>query len=213
MYKHALLNRDKMTPREALDILIEGNQRFTQNITANKDLQQLINLTKDKQHPFASVLSCSDSRAPVEMLFDQALGDIFSVRLAGNIASNYAVASLEFGTKYLQSKLIVVLGHTSCGAIKAACDDFQDGHITDLIELIKPAVANENSVQNTRDSTNNEFVTKVCEQNIRHQINQIILSSEIIRGLLESKSIGLVGGLYDLSNGKVNFIEDTFRFN
>ncbi len=212
MYKHPLLNRDKMTPKEALDILIEGNQRFTQNITANKDLQQLINLTKDKQHPFASVLSCSDSRAPVEMLFDQALGDIFSVRLAGNIASNYAVASLEFGTKYLQSKLIVVLGHTSCGAIKAACDDFQDGHITDLIELIKPAVANENSVQNTRDSTNNEFVTKVCEQNIRHQINQIILSSEIIRGLLESKSIGLVGGLYDLSNGKVNFIEDTFTF-
>ncbi len=212
MYKHPLLNRDKMTPREALDILIEGNQRFTQNITANKDLQQLINLTKDKQHPFASVLSCSDSRAPVEMLFDQALGDIFSVRLAGNIASNYAVASLEFGTKYLQSKLIVVLGHTSCGAIKAACDDFQDGHITDLIELIKPAVANENSVQNTRDSSNNEFLTKVCEQNIRHQINQIILSSEIIRGLLESKSIGLVGGLYDLSNGKVNFIEDTFTF-
>ena len=201
-----------MTPREALDILIEGNQRFTQNITANKDLQQLINLTKDKQHPFASVLSCSDSRAPVEMLFDQALGDIFSVRLAGNIASNYAVASLEFGTKYLQSKLIVVLGHTSCGAIKAACDDFQDGHITDLIELIKPAVANENSVQNTRDSSNNEFLTKVCEQNIRHQINQIILSSEIIRDLLESKSIGLVGGLYDLSNGKVNFIEDTFTF-
>lgn len=199
-----------MTPREALDILIEGNQRFTQNITANKDLQQLINLTKDKQHPFASVLSCSDSRAPVEMLFDQALGDIFSVRLAGNIASNYAIASLEFGTKYLQSKLIVVLGHTSCGAIKAACDDFQDGHITDLIELIKPAVANENSVQNTRDSTNNEFVTKVCEQNIRHQINQIILSSEIIRVLLESKSIGLVGGLYNLSNGKVNFLEDTF---
>lgn len=212
MYKHPLLNRDKMTPREALDILIEGNQRFTQNITANKDLQQLINLTKDKQHPFASVLSCSDSRAPVEILFDQALGDIFSVRLAGNIASNYAIASLEFGTKYLQSKLIVVLGHTSCGAIKAACDDFQDGHITDLIELIKPAVANENSVQNTRDSTNNEFVTKVCEQNIRHQINQIILSSEIIRGLLERKSIGLVGGLYDLSNGKVNFIEDTFTF-
>lgn len=210
MYKHPLLNRDKMTPREALDILIEGNQRFTQNITANKDLQQLINLTKDKQHPFASVLSCSDSRAPVEMLFDQALGDIFSVRLAGNIASNYAIASLEFGTKYLQSKLIVVLGHTSCGAIKAACDDFQDGHITDLIELIKPAVANENSVQNTRDSTNNEFVTKVCEQNIRHQINQIILSSEIIRVLLESKSIGLVGGLYNLSNGKVNFLEDTF---
>ena len=136
MYTHPLLDRDKITPREALEILVEGNRRFSDNVTANRDVRQLLQITKDKQHPFASVLSCSDSRAPVEMLFDQALGDIFSVRLAGNIATNYAIASLEFGTKYLGSKLIVVLGHSSCGAIKAACDDFKDGHITQLIELI-----------------------------------------------------------------------------
>lgn len=209
MYKHPLLNRDKMSPKEALDILIEGNHRFTENVTANKDLQQLIHLTKDKQHPFASVLSCSDSRAPVEMLFDQALGDIFSVRLAGNIASNYAIASLEFGTKYLNSRLIVVLGHTGCGAVKAVCDNFQDGHIGELLELIKPAVDKENTVLQDRASGNSEFVTKVCELNIRHQMNQIVQCSEIVRQLVETKMVGLVGGIYDISTGRVHFLEDT----
>eukprot|EP01137_Pigoraptor_chileana_P009225 Opistho-2@57162 len=143
MYKHPLLDRDKMTPREALDILIEGNQRFTSEVEEEKDFKALIQITKDKQHPFASFLSCSDSRAPVELLFDQALGDIFSVRLAGNIASDKAMGSLEFASKYLGSKLIVVMGHTSCGAVKAACDDFKDGHIGEIINLIKPAIRHE----------------------------------------------------------------------
>lgn len=212
MYKHPLLNRDKMTPREALDILIEGNQRFTSRLTADRDLQSLVLLTKDKQHPFASVLSCSDSRAPVEMLFDQALGDIFSVRLAGNIASNYAIASLEFGTKYLKSKLIVVLGHSSCGAVKAACDNFEDGHISQLLELIKPAVTQESTVKQTRDSTNDDFVARVSELNIRHQMNEMVQASEIIRELLANKAIGLVGAVYDVSTGHVEFLEDTVMF-
>ncbi|MBU3644122.1 MAG: carbonic anhydrase [Candidatus Methylopumilus sp.] len=210
MYTHPLLDRDKITPREALEILVEGNRRFSDNVTANRDVRQLLQITKDKQHPFASVLSCSDSRAPVEMLFDQALGDIFSVRLAGNIATNYAIASLEFGTKYLGSKLIVVLGHSSCGAIKAACDDFKDGHITQLIELIKPAVVMEKTESQTRNSGNADFVMKVCELNIRHQMHQIVYESEIIQKQLEARSIGIVGASYDLSTGKVKFYEDTF---
>jgi len=210
MYTHPLLDRDKITPREALEILVEGNRRFSDNVTANRDVRQLLQITKDKQHPFASVLSCSDSRAPVEMLFDQALGDIFSVRLAGNIATNYAIASLEFGTKYLGSKLIVVLGHSSCGAIKAACDDFKDGHITQLIELIKPAVIMEKSESQTRNSGNADFVMKVCELNIRHQMHQIVYESEIIQKQLEARAIGIVGASYDLSTGKVKFYEDTF---
>jgi carbonic anhydrase len=210
MYTHPLLDRDKITPREALEILVEGNRRFSDNVTANRDVRQLLQITKDKQHPFASVLSCSDSRAPVEMLFDQALGDIFSVRLAGNIATNYAIASLEFGTKYLGSKLIVVLGHSSCGAIKAACDDFKDGHITQLIELIKPAVIMEKTESQTRNSGNADFVMKVCELNIRHQMHQIVYESEIIQKQLEARSIGIVGASYDLSTGKVKFYEDTF---
>ncbi len=210
MYTHPLLDRDKITPREALEILVEGNRRFSDNVTANRDMKQLLQITKDKQHPFASVLSCSDSRAPVEMLYDQALGDIFSVRLAGNIATNYAIASLEFGTKYLGSKLIVVLGHSSCGAIKAACDDFQDGHITQLIELIKPAINMEKTESKTRNSGNADFVMKVCELNIRHQMNQIVTESEIIQKQLEARAIGIVGASYDLSTGKVKFFEDTF---
>jgi carbonic anhydrase len=210
MYTHPLLDRDKITPREALEILVEGNRRFSDNVTANRDVRQLLQITKDKQHPFASVLSCSDSRAPVEMLFDQALGDIFSVRLAGNIATNYAIASLEFGTKYLGSKLIVVLGHSSCGAIKAACDDFKDGHITQLIELIKPAVVMEKTESQTRNSGNADFVMKVCELNIRHQMHQIVYESEIIQKQLEGRAIGIVGASYDLSTGKVKFYEDTF---
>jgi len=210
MYTHPLLDRDKITPREALEILVEGNRRFSDNVTANRDVRQLLQITKDKQHPFASVLSCSDSRAPVEMLFDQALGDIFSVRLAGNIATNYAIASIEFGTKYLGSKLIVVLGHSSCGAIKAACDDFTDGHITQLIELIKPAVIMEKTESQTRNSGNADFVMKVCELNIRHQMHQIVYESEIIQKQLEARAIGIVGASYDLSTGKVKFYEDTF---
>jgi carbonic anhydrase len=211
MYKHPLLNRDKMSPQEAIDILVEGNHRFTNNLTSKKDFHSLIEMTKDKQHPFASLLSCSDSRAPVELLFDQALGDVFSVRLAGNIASDKSVGSLEFASKYLGTKLIVVLGHTSCGAIKAACDNFREGHIGEIINLIRPAVRQEKTILGTRDSSNEEFVAKVCEQNVRVQIKQIMHSSDILEDLLNEKKIGLIGGVYDVSTGQVNFLEDTLR--
>lgn len=206
MYKHPLIDRDKMTPQEALDILIEGNHRFTNNLAAHKDMQNLVQMTKDKQHPFASFLSCSDSRAPVELLFDQALGDIFSVRLAGNIASDKAIGSLEFGSKYLGSKLIVVLGHTSCGAVKAACDDFKDGHIGEITNLIKPAVRLEKSVLANRNSSNDEFVQKVCELSVQVQMDEILHSSEILQDMVANKQIAIVGGIYDLSTGDVRFM-------
>jgi carbonic anhydrase len=198
-----------MSPQEALDILIEGNHRFTNNLSVSKDLLNLVMLTKDKQHPFTSVLSCSDSRAPVEMLFDQALGDVFSVRLAGNIASDKVIGSLEFSSKYLGSKLIVVLGHTDCGAVKAACDNFREGHIGEIINLIRPAVRMEKTIVENRDSTNAEFLHKVCALNVRVQINEIIHSSDIIQDLLAEKQIGIVGGVYNLATGEVNFLADT----
>jgi carbonic anhydrase len=212
MYKHPLLDRDKMTAREALDILIEGNRRFTTDREEDKDFKTLIQITKDKQHPFASFLSCSDSRAPVELLFDQALGDIFSVRLAGNIASDKAMGSLEFASKYLGSKLIVVMGHSSCGAVKAACDDFKDGHIGEIINLIKPAIRHEKTVTDSaqRNSKNADFVEKINELNVRYQIDTIIRSSDIVDDMLQSKQIGIVGAIYDITNGKVNFLDDTF---
>lgn len=212
MYKHPLLNRDKMTPREALDILIEGNQRFTENITANKDLQQLLHLTKDKQHPFAGVLSCSDSRAPVEMLFDQALGDIFSVRLAGNIASDKAIGSLEFSSKYLGSKIIVVLGHTSCGAVKATCDHFAEGNISHVIDMITPALDLEKTINSERNSNNKEFVSKVEKLNVEMQMNNILRDSEILQGMISRHEVGLIGAMYDLSTGQVEFYEDSAHF-
>lgn len=211
MYKHPLIDRDKMTPREALDILIEGNQRFINNYQSDKDFQSLVQITKDKQHPFASILSCSDSRAPTELLFDQALGDVFSVRLAGNIASDKAIGSLEFSSKYLGSKLIVVMGHTSCGAVKAACDDFKDGHIGEIINLIKPSIRHEKTIATSeRNSKNPAFVEKVNELNVRHQIETIIRQSDIVDEMIESKQIAIVGAIYDLANGQVRFLEDTY---
>lgn len=212
MYKHPLLDRDKMTPQEALDILIEGNQRFLTDREEDKDFKALINITKDKQHPFASFLSCSDSRAPVELLFDQALGDIFSVRLAGNIASDKAIGSLEFSTKYLGSKLIVVMGHTSCGAVKAACDDFRDGHIGEIINFIKPSIRHEKTVKKAekRTSKNDEFVEKINALNVKHQIDTIIRQSDIVDEMLNDKQIAIAGAIYDIATGKVNFLEKTF---
>ncbi|MFM7013113.1 MAG: carbonic anhydrase, partial [Betaproteobacteria bacterium] len=174
----------------------------------NKDLHNLVMMTKEKQHPFVSMLSCSDSRAPVEMVFDQALGDVFSVRLAGNIASDKAIGSLEFGCKYLGSKLIVVLGHTGCGAVKAACDNFKDGHIGEITNLIKPAVRLEKSVLQNRDSSNAEFVTKVCELSVQVQMDEIIHSSEILQDMLASRQIAIVGGIYELASGEVRFMDN-----
>jgi carbonic anhydrase len=212
MYKHPLLDRDKMTAREALDILIEGNHRFITDREQDKDFKSLIQITKDKQHPFSSFLSCSDSRAPVELLFDQALGDVFSVRLAGNIASDKAIGSLEFGSKYLGSKLIVVMGHSSCGAVKAACDDFKDGHIGEIINLIKPSIRHEKTINDPaqRNSKNSDFVEKICALNVKYQIETIIRCSDIIDDMLQTKQIGIVGAVYDISTGKVDFMEDTF---
>ena len=208
MYKHPLLDRDKMTPQEALDMLIDGNHRFANNLTTNKDLHNLVMMTKDRQHPFVSTLSCSDSRAPVEMVFDQALGDVFSVRLAGNIASDKAIGSLEFGCKYLGSKLIVVLGHSDCGAVKAACDNFKDGHIGEITNLIKPAVRLEKNVLEHRDSSNAEFVAKVCELSVQVQMDEIMHSSEILQDMLANKQIAIVGGIYDLATGNVRFMDN-----
>jgi carbonic anhydrase len=212
MYKHPLIDRDKMLPREAMEILMEGNQRFLNNYQSDKDFQSLVQITKDKQHPFASILSCSDSRAPTELLFDQALGDVFSVRLAGNIASDKAIGSLEFSSKYLGSKLIVVMGHTGCGAVKAACDDFKDGHIGEIINLIKPSIRHEKTVtnQDERNSKNPDFVEKINELNVRYQIDTIVRLSDIVDEMLDNKQIAIVGAIYDLATGKVNFLEDTY---
>lgn len=205
MYRHPEIDRDKLSPRQALDILIEGNQRFKNNVLREHDMLRVRDVNVDKQHPFASVLGCSDSRTTVELIFDQNLGDIFSVRLAGNIASNKAIGSLEFSCKYLGSKLVVVMGHSNCGAIKAACDHYKGGNIGEIIELIDPAVHLEKTISDHRDSNNNAFVEKVCFHNVEIQMERILKRSSLLTEMIEKKEIGLVGAIYNLVTGEVEF--------
>ncbi|HEX5538646.1 MAG TPA: carbonic anhydrase [Methylophilaceae bacterium] len=205
MNQHLLIERDKIAPAQALDFLIEGNLRFTSNISVNKDLLQAANVTKDRQQPFAAILSCSDSRTTSELIFDQSLGDIFSVRLAGNIACNKAIGSLEYACRHLGSKVVVVLGHTKCGAVQAACDHFSGGHIGEIASLIAPAVAREASCHEQRNSSNPAFVDRVCELNVALQMERILAQSDMLRELLQARRIGLVGGLYDLETAIVTF--------
>ena len=205
MYRHPEIDRDKLTPRQALDILIEGNQRFKNNVLREHDMLRVRDESVDKQHPFASVLSCSDSRTTVELIFDQNLGDIFSVRLAGNIASNKAIGSLELSCKYLGSKLVIVMGHTNCGAIKAACDHYKGGNIGEIIELIDPAVSLEKTITVKRDSTNDLFVGKVCFHNVEIQMERILKRSPLLKDMINKKEIGLIGAVYNLASGEVEF--------
>jgi carbonic anhydrase len=205
MYRHPEIDRDKLSPRQALDILIEGNQRFKNNVLREHDMLRVRDVNVDKQHPFASVLGCSDSRTTVELIFDQNLGDIFSVRLAGNIASNKAIGSLEFSCKYLGSKLVVVMGHSNCGAIKAACDHYKGGNIGEIIELIDPAVNLEKTISDHRDSNNKAFVEKVCFHNVEIQMERILKRSSLLTEMIEKKEIGLVGAIYNLVTGEVEF--------
>ena len=212
MYRHPLVDRDKVTPRQALDILIEGNQRFKNNVQREHDMLSVRDVIKEKQHPFASVLGCSDSRTTVELIFDQNLGDIFSVRLAGNIASIKAIGSLEFSCKYLGSKLIVVMGHSNCGAIKAACDHYKGGNIGEIIELIDPAVLLEKTILDKRDSSNDAFVEKVCFHNVEVQMERILKRSPLLTEMIEKKEIVLVGALYNLVTGEVEFDQNHIHF-
>ena len=212
MYRHPEIDRDHLTPRQALDILIEGNQRFKNNVLREHDMLRVRDETVDKQHPFASVLSCSDSRTTVELIFDQNLGDIFSVRLAGNIASIKAIGSLEFSCKYLGSKLVVVMGHTNCGAIKAACDHYKGGNIGEIIELIDPAVFLEKTILDHRDSSNDSFVERVCFHNVEVQMERILKRSPLLTDMIEKKEIGLVGAVYNLASGEVEFDQNHIHF-
>ena len=203
MYKHPKIDRDKITPSEALDLLIEGNQRFINNVKRQHDMLSVRDEIKDNQHPVASILGCSDSRTTVELIFDQNLGDLFSVRLAGNIASREAIGSLEFSCNQLGSKVIIVMGHSNCGAVKAACDEYKGGNVGEIVKLIKPAVEAERSIidQDQRNSQNDLFVEKVCFLNIKKQIERILHLSPIINEMVNDKKIAIIGGVYSLSSG------------
>lgn len=202
-----------ITPFQALDILKEGNKRFINNLKANRNLLQQANETSDGQHPFAVILSCIDSRTSAELIFDQGLGDVFSVRIAGNIINEDILGSMEFGCKVAGSKIIVVLGHTKCGAVKGACDHVEMGNLTALISKIQPAVYDEKSELENRDSSNSNFVEKVAAINVKRSVHAIMERSPILKEMIEDGSIGIVGGVHDITTGEVSFYEDTLMFN
>ena len=199
--------QNAITPSMALDLLKDGNKRFVSNLKINRNLLQQANETSDGQHPFAVILSCIDSRTSAELIFDQGLGDIFSVRIAGNVVNKDILGSMEFGCKVAGAKMIVVLGHTKCGAIKGACDNVDMGNLTGLIDKIKPAVEQECSTIANRNSSNDIFVEKVAELNVGLSVKNILLHSPILADMVKNGEIGIVGGIHDIKTGEVNFFE------
>ncbi|MBU2940969.1 carbonic anhydrase [Lacinutrix sp. C3R15] len=207
MKAHTRETQSTMTPAKSLEYLKEGNQRFQNNLKANRNLLEQVNDTSEGQFPFATILSCIDSRVSAELVFDQGLGDIFSVRIAGNFVNEDILGSMEFACKLAGTKLIVVLGHTSCGAIKGACDHAEMGNLTKLIEKINPAVnaVAEPKDESLRNSKNLEFVDKVSKKNVELTIARIHAESPILSEMEKKGEIKIVGAMYDINTGAVAF--------
>lgn len=203
--------QETITPKTALELLKEGNKRFVNNLKVNRNLLQQANETSDGQHPFAVILSCIDSRTSAELIFDQGLGDIFSVRIAGNILNEDILGSMEFGCKVAGSKIIVVLGHTKCGAVKGACDHIEMGNLTALLSKIRPAVDDETTTKENRNSSNAVFVENVATINVKRTVKSIQERSPILKEMIASGQIGIVGGTHDISTGIVTFYPDTLN--
>lgn len=208
MKAHTKETQATMTPKKAIQFLKEGNERFQNNLKANRNLLQQVNETKDGQFPFATILSCIDSRVSAELVFDQGLGDIFSIRIAGNFVNEDILGSMEFACKLAGTKLIVVLGHTSCGAVKGACDHARLGNLTTLINKIEPAVeaVKEPKDESLRNSKNLEFVDAVAVKNVEMTLENIRSQSPILKEMEDEEQIAIVGAMYDLSDGKVVFL-------
>lgn len=199
----------QLTPEKAFEILVDGNRRFVNNLRANRNFLQQVNETSDGQFPFAIVLSCIDSRTSAELIFDQGLGDIFSARVAGNVVNEDILGSMEFACQVAGSKLIVVLGHTKCGAVKGACNHVQLGHLTGLLNKISPAV---HEVERSGGSVPPEqFVERVALENTRQQMRAILERSPLLEHLFKDGKIGIVGGMYSVESGEVTFFEQAFQ--
>lgn len=198
-----------LTPEQAIEILKKGNSRFVENLKANRNLLQQVNDTSDGQFPLAVILSCIDSRTSAELIFDQGLGDIFSVRIAGNIVNEDILGSMEFACKVAGAKAIVVLGHSKCGAVKGACDHVKLGNLTTLLEKLQPAVNRETSITSERNSGNSDFVEKVAALNVHLTMQQITDRSPILNEMLNAGLIVMAGGMYDVETGRVDFYDDS----
>lgn len=209
MKAHTKETQVTMTPEKSLRYLKEGNERFQNNLKANRNLLEQVNDTSDGQFPFATILSCIDSRVSAELVFDQGLGDIFSVRIAGNFVNTDILGSMEFGCKLAGTKLIVVLGHTSCGAVKGACDNVSLGNLTSMLAKIKPAVeaVKEPSEPSQRNSSNLDFVDNVAKKNVELAIQNILNDSTVLAEMEKAGKVMIIGAMYDINTGKVDFYE------
>jgi len=187
--------------------LKEGNERFIKNLKANRNLLLQVNETSTGQVPFATILSCIDSRTSAELIFDQGFGDLFSIRIAGNILNEDILGSMEFATKIVGTKIIVVLGHTKCGAIAGVCNHVEMENLTTLLNKIRPAIVNEKTITENRNGTNSEFVYKVTDIHIKLTIDRIRRESPIVAELEQQGAIKIIGGVYDVENGQVSFFE------
>ncbi len=207
MWSHTKESQDKITPQLALEFLKEGNLRFINNLKTDRNLLKQVNQTSEGQFPFATILSCIDSRISAELIFDQGLGDIFSIRIAGNVLNEDILGSMEYACNIVKSKIIVVLGHTNCGAIISACNNLEVGHMTSLLKKIKPAIESEKftNAPSERNGNNVSFVNNVCINNVNHTIKQIRQQSHILRNLENQGDIIITGGLYSVETGVVKF--------
>ncbi len=196
-----------ITPNKAVELLKEGNERFQKKSQVNRDLLEQVGDTSKGQYPFATILSCIDSRVSSELIFDQGIGDIFSARVAGNFVNEDILGSMEFACKLAGTKVIVVLGHTSCGAVKGACDDAKLGNLTAMLAKIKPAVnaVVEPADASIRNSSNIEFVNNVAKKNVQLTIDRIVKESPVLAEMQEEGAIKIVGAMYHIDSGAVEF--------
>jgi carbonic anhydrase len=194
-----------MTPEEALAELRAGNGRFLAGKSQVRNLPAKARATASGQYPFAVILSCLDSRQPIELIFDQGIGDIFSARIAGNVLDDDILGSLEFACQVSGAKLILIVGHSNCGAVKGAIDGVEFGHLTGLLNRIKPAIAAVSADDQPRTSKNDKYVQEVADANVHLVMQQIRERSPALRDLLDQGKIGVVGAMYDLSTGEVHF--------
>ena len=207
MYTHTKETQSKMTPESSLQNLRDGNKRFQENVRLSRNLVQQVRETASGQYPYATVLSCIDSRVSSELIFDQGMGDLFSIRIAGNFVNEDILGSMEFACKLAGTKLVVVLGHTACGAVKGACDHARLGNLTTLINKIEPAVAavSEPADESLRNSKNIDFVNQVAEKNVMMTIENIRDRSPVLAEMEANHEIKIIGGMYNISNGEVIF--------
>ena len=195
------------TPSQAIEMLKQGNVRFTSGSTTSRDYQSQVLQTAVGQYPIAAVVSCIDSRIPTEIVFDQGIGDIFNARIAGNFVNEDILGSLEFACKVAGAKAIVVMGHTSCGAIKGACDKVELGNLTQMLEKIMPAVDAIHTPQGAdRSSANAEFVDAVAAKSVELTLAKIKENSPVLEEMIEANEIEIVGAMYDVASGKVSFL-------